>query len=219
MARNKNTRSERSPEPQARKLPILPIVGGVVAVALIVTILLTFSGDDDASAEVGEPVVTGSALPLAVDNANDAAIGLQIPEVTGADFDGNPTSISPDDGRAKIIVFIAHWCRYCQAEVPVVQDYVAARAVPGEIDLYSVTTGISPTRENYPPSDWLEREEWNVPLIVDDAASTVAGTFGLTAYPYWVFVDDQGNVMGRITGQVGDNLPLLFERIATDGTS
>ena len=137
----------------------------------------------------------------------------------GADFAGNTVSISADDGRPKILLFIAHWCPFCQAEVPVVQDYVASDAVPAEIDFYSITTGISATRENYPPSAWLEREEWNVPLIVDSAASTVANSFGLTGYPYWVFVDDQGNVMGRITGQIGDNLPLLFDRIATDGTS
>jgi len=219
VGRTQNTRSERARKPEACKLPILPIIGGVVAVALIVTILLTFSGDDDAAAAFGEPVVTGTALPPAIENESDAAIGLRIPAIGGADFDANPVSISPDDGRAKVILFIAHWCPFCQSEVPVVQDFVAAGGVPAEVDFYSVTTGISPTRENYPPSEWLEREEWNLPVIVDDSGSTVAAAFGLTAYPYWVFVDDQGNVMGRITGGVGENLPLLFERIAADGTS
>jgi thiol-disulfide isomerase/thioredoxin len=220
VATKKQTRSRAaaSQTPAPRKGPILPIVGGAVAIALIVTILVTFGGDES-SAETGDPIITGSALPLAVENQSDAGIGLRIPAVTGADFEGNPVTIDPDDGRIKVVLFIAHWCPFCQAEVPLVQDSIAAGALPAEIDFYSVATGISPTRENYPPSAWLEREEWNLPVIVDDAASTIANSFGLTAYPFWVFVDDQGNVMGRVTGSLGSNLTVLFDSLVADGTS
>ncbi len=209
----------RSPR-ATRKLPILPIAGGVVAVALVVTVLATFGTSDSEAAEIGEPVVTGSALPLAADGSSDAAIGLRIPEVRGADFDGNPVVITPDDGRVKMLLFIAHWCPHCQFEVPVVQDFVEAGNLPAEIDIYSIATGISPTRENYPPSEWLEREEWNVPVVVDDAASTIGRTFGLSAYPFWVFVDDQGNVLGRISGRIdADALAELTTRLVTDGVA
>jgi hypothetical protein len=59
-----------------------------------------------------------------------------------------------------------------------------------------------------------------VPVIVDDAGSSVGRTFGLPAYPYWVFVDDGGNVMGRLTGRIGtENLTLLLDELVAEGSS
>jgi thiol-disulfide isomerase/thioredoxin len=204
----KRTSNRGRQTPAARKLPIMPILGGVFAVALIATILITFGGGSDAL-ETGEPTIDGEALPVFTDAASDAAVGLPIPGVSGADFAGNPVTIA-DDGRPKAIVFLAHWCPHCQAEVPEVQGLVDAGLIPPEIDLYSVATAISSTQENYPPSEWLEREGWSSPVIVDDAGSSVARTFGLSAYPYWVFVDADGEVKGRTTGRAGADRVLAF---------
>lgn len=209
-ARHGRPGAPRKPGP--RKLPIVPIVGGVVAVALIATILLTFSGDSGA-AETGDPTVTGAALPLFDSAAADPSLGSPIPEVVGADFDGNPVSIS-NDGRIKILLFLAHWCPVCQAEVPIVTQFIAEGRMPAEIDLYTVATSISSTRENYPPSAWLQREGWNAPVIVDDAASSVGDAFGLSAFPFWVFVDQDNRVIGRLTGRAeADVLAALVETL------
>jgi hypothetical protein len=64
---------------------------------------------------------------------------------------------------------------------------------------------------NYPPSAWLEREGWTSPVVVDDRASTVGATFGVTGYPYFVFVDGNGRVAHRASGE----LPISYieERI------
>ena len=37
-------------------------------------------------------------------------------------------------------------------------------------------------------------------MILDDAQGTVAAAFGLSAYPYFVFVDADGQVALRATG-------------------
>jgi hypothetical protein len=86
--------------------------------------------------------------------------------------------------------------------VPIVQDWLDGDPLPESVDFYSVSTGISRTRENYPPSDWLQKEGWTPPVIVDDGTSTVAGAFGLPAYPYWVFLDANGAVLARVSGGV-----------------
>jgi thiol-disulfide isomerase/thioredoxin len=198
-----------------KKFPVVPVLGGIVAVALLVTILLTFGGESQAT-ESGEPVVTGTALPVLQDNASDPAIGSPIPEVAGEDFDGNPVAITRD-GRAKVIVFLAHWCPHCQYEVPILRDFVAEGLLPESVDLYSVSTGISATRENYPPSEWLEREGWNVPLVVDDTGNTVGEVFGLSAYPFWVIVGPDDTVLGRLAGRVeAADLQTLFDSVATE---
>jgi thiol-disulfide isomerase/thioredoxin len=126
-----------------------------------------------------------------------------------------------DDGRPKIVLFVAHWCPYCQAEVPVVREWVAAGEVPDGVDVYSVSTLTEFGRANYPPRPWFEREEWNVPLIVDDAQETAAKAFGLNAVPFWVFIGADGTIAGRAAGGgiSGAALTSVAEQLLQDAAS
>jgi len=147
-----------------------------------------------------EPIITGAPLPAFENPNGDAAVGMPAPQVEGAGFDGAPASVRAD-GRPKVVVFVAHWCPHCQAEVPLIQAWVTAGGVPGGVDVVSVVTGSDPARPNYPPDAWLAREGWTLPVIVDPTNS-VASAFGLPAYPYWVFIGPDGNVRARATGEL-----------------
>ena len=57
---------------------------------------------------------SGALPPYDATLAEDPAVGMTIPTVTGTDFDGNDITITGDDGKAKVIVFVAHWCPHCQ---------------------------------------------------------------------------------------------------------
>jgi thiol-disulfide isomerase/thioredoxin len=189
-----------SPAPRsAKRLPIALIAGAALAIGLVAVIVVTMSSGKDETVEVGTPTVTGDALPRFDTVANDTALGLEIPEVSGADFDGNPVSITRD-GRAKVLVFFAHWCGVCQQEVPLIAQWLPGASLPDGLDLISVNTGVNPNSPNYPPSEWLDREGWTVPVVLDDDASSVGAAFGLSAYPYFVFVDAEGKVFLRLTG-------------------
>ena len=50
------------------------------------------------------------------------------PPSPASDFDGDDITIGADDGTAKVILFVAHWCPHCQAEVP--RDQGAPRRQP-----------------------------------------------------------------------------------------
>ncbi|MEK7251689.1 MAG: hypothetical protein AAB198_00340 [Actinomycetota bacterium] len=182
-----------------KKFSLIPVLIGVGAVALIATVILTMSGGSTVE-EFGAPVVTGTALPPASDGT-DLALGLPIPEVVGGNFDGDEVTITRD-GRPKILVFLAHWCSHCQAEVPVVVDWIEAGNLPEGLDLIGIATSTASTRPNFPPSEWLEREGWALPTIVDDADFSVGNTFGLDAFPFWVFVAPDGTVAGRTSGEL-----------------
>ena len=71
--------------------------------------------------------------------------------------------------------------------------------MPEGVDLVSVATSIDPTRPNYPPDAWLQREGWTAPVIAD-TTNAVAEAYGLTAFPYWVFVGPDGKVVARAIG-------------------
>lgn len=200
------------------------IVGGatlVIAVAAIAAVLMTRPGASDAGSTAstlppaGGSVSVGrsSALPLFASTAGDPAIGRLIPEAAGSSFDGSPVAIRAD-GRPKLLLFLAHWCPHCQNEVPVVQAWRDAGKLPDGVDLISIATSTSPNRPNYPPSDWLRREGWTTPVLVD-GDNTVADRFGLKAFPYWVAVGADGKVMSRLTGELTpDQLDALAATVA-----
>jgi thiol-disulfide isomerase/thioredoxin len=157
-------------------------------------------GGSGSGAAAEEPVITGTPLARFEGPDGDPAIGQPAPEVTGTDFTGKPVTITAD-GRPKVVLFLAHWCPHCQAAVPLIQEWVNGGGVPAGVDLVSVATGIDPSAPNYPPEAWLAREGWTVPVIADPTNS-VAAAYGLSAYPFWVFIGPDGNVRARTTGEV-----------------
>ena len=196
--------ARRGPQPAPkRKFPVLPVVFAGVALALIAAIV--FSSDQSINAETGTPEVTGEALPpyaTGVEPAADEAVGTQAPAVTGEDFGGNAVSIEPGDGTPRAVVFLAHWCPHCQAEVPRVQQWLDAGGGVDGVEIVSVATSMNTTRENYPPSEWLEREGWTPEVIRDSDAAEVYTSYGGGAFPYYVFVDGEGNVVRRSSGEL-----------------
>jgi thiol-disulfide isomerase/thioredoxin len=192
------------------------LLAGIIVIAAVLAIALpgagggqggssslppTSSAAAGASASAsGEPVITGASLPQFENPNGDPAIGRPAPEVRGSDFDGKQVAIT-NDGRPKVILFLAHWCPHCQEEVPLLQAWVNSGAVPAGVELMSVATSIDPSRPNYPPDEWLAREGWTVPVIVDPTNS-VASAYGLPAFPYWVFVGADGTVRARAVGEL-----------------
>ena len=193
---------------QSNNRTVLYIVGGVVVVALSVLLAISIASSESGQFEDGvianaSVEVIGAPLPVYIPDSgtNDQGLGLIAPEVSGQDFGGNPVSIT-HDGNPKLIVFLAHWCPHCQTEVPIVQSWLGTDPLPDGVKLYSVATSNDPLRGNYPPSDWLASEGWTSPVIIDDPISSTSSSFGLSAFPYWVFVDGDGTVLGRRTGGI-----------------
>ena len=130
------------------------------------------------------------------------ASGLAAPEVVGQNFQGDEVRMV-NDGRAKAIVFLAHWCQFCQAEVPEVQAWLDTGGGVDGVDFYAVATDMDSTRGNFPPSEWLDREGWSPPVIRDDNENSVLAAYGRGGFPYWTFVNADGTVQARVAGRIG----------------
>jgi thiol-disulfide isomerase/thioredoxin len=183
---------------------LLGIIGGVVGLALVVVLAIAIAGEEpvDASIGFGDPVVTGDPLPIFNPAAADPVVGLTAPSAVGADWEDNEVKIEAD-GRAKIVVFLAHWCPHCQAEVPVVQTWLDEGNLPDDVDMYSVVTSTDRLRPNWPPQDWLEEEGWTVPALMDNEIGTVAVNYGMSGTPFYVVLDGDNNVIRRASGEIG----------------
>jgi len=193
-------RSEREGGRGRGPLLIIGAVALVVLVAAVGAVLVTSSGPN-----VAQPAasvrVSGQTLPALDSSGTDAAIGQRLPTLSGTGIDGDALTISVD-GRAKVIVILAHWCPHCQAELPRLVDWMSANSVPDNVDIVALTTSIQPTATNYPPSAWLQREGWTQPTLVDDASDTALNALGIGSFPGFVFVGADGRVQQRLTGEV-----------------
>ena len=186
--------------------PYFWIAIGVVLVLFAAALVMSRSDTQNGSPSTAAGVeemravsVTGDALPQ-FGEGEDAAVGQQIPVVQGKSFDGGDVAIT-NNGRPKVVILLAHWCSHCQAEVPVVQDWIDSDGVPEGVDLFSVATSTDPGQGNYPPSAWLDREGWTVPVIADSPEYAASEAFGLTAFPFFVFVNSDGTVAYRVSGR------------------
>ena len=174
-------------------------VGAIVLIGIIVVVLSGVSDTTENLADTQAEVdVTGEFLAPYTQGFETAA-GAPIPEVVGTGLNGEEVSIT-NNGKAKAIVFLAHWCPNCQVEVPELVRWLDENELPDNVEMIGVATAISRIRSNYPPSDWLEAEGWTQPTIIDDADSTVSLAYGGLAFPGWAFVNADGTLSARITG-------------------
>ena len=164
-------------DPQEAQAAAGPSEGGTTVSSIAVPQV----GNDDPDA-FGEVQIAGAPLPR-LEGGADPAIGMTVPSLTGFDFEGNAVSVT-NDGRAKIIVFVAHWCPVLPGRGPrrpgLVRHHRTAarrRRVLG-VDAHRLHQG------QLPAPYVVRQEAWNVPLIVDDALDSAANAFGLNAVPY-----------------------------------
>ena len=192
------------------------IVGILVVIGLAAVIAVSSSGGGNTAKatahETGKVSVEGTPLATLTDPQNDSAVGDSIPSLSGVTFDGSPMHIGPT-GKPQVIVFLSHSCPHCQAEVPRIVALHKAGKLAG-VDVTAVTTNTSPDLPNYPPSAWLKREHWPYPVMVDSTTFTAAQAYGLPGFPYFVFVDANGNVAGRLAGEMPPSqLATLFQEL------
>jgi thiol-disulfide isomerase/thioredoxin len=199
------TRAGRAaPAPARRRLPLPWIVGGVaVLVALVVAVAVSAGGDDDGGdggdvVQTADVTVEGEELPTFAGRP-DAAVGTTAPTLAGRSFDGTPVEVAP--GRPTIVLFLAHWCPHCQAEVPLLVEHFADGGLPDDVDVVAVSTAVDRPRGNYPPSAWLEEEGWPTPVLVDSSDNEAAAAYGLPGFPYLVALDASGEVVARLSGE------------------
>jgi thiol-disulfide isomerase/thioredoxin len=182
------------------------IAAAVLVVALAGVMAFALAGEETASDvranQTADVEISGDPIPQLAEGQRSAQISEPAPEVSGTALGGGSMSIE-NDGTPKVISFMTHWCPNCQAEVPIVAEWWNAGNAPDDVDFLNVNTGVNPARPNYPPTEWYEREDWEVPTLLDDAAGSVANAFGLSAYPFWVVIDGDGNVIYQQSGQIG----------------
>jgi thiol-disulfide isomerase/thioredoxin len=203
----------KGPKINKQSSPTKWIVGGIAAaiVVIIVIVLAAGGGSDtatddggDSTAAAGEfmPVTILEGEPLAPlnDPENDSAQGLKAPVAQGASFNGMEMTLRPN-GQPMLLVFLAHWCPHCNAEIPRLIEWKESGQMPEDLNVIGVATGSRSDQPNWPPSQWLQDMEWPWPAMADSEAQDAAIAYGVNGYPGLVLIDGDGTVLARRSGE------------------
>ena len=198
-------------KPAPKRLPVWPILIGAIVVAAVIAVVISSSGGGDkhdttAEHETGTVTVSGPSLPDFVSTKNDDAIGDTAPTLHGSNFSGAPVTSPANDGKAKAIFFVAHWCPHCRDEIPRLSEWLKTHGLPAGFDIALVSTRVNESPVNFPPSAWLAREGvGNLPVIADDGDSTAYYAYGAGGLPYIVYLDKDNKVALRTEGEYGSD--------------
>ncbi|MEI7617398.1 MAG: TlpA disulfide reductase family protein [Actinomycetota bacterium] len=183
-------------------------VGAALTLVVAIAAVIAFAGGGSTNTVTSLPteveefrpvVVTGAPLPTMAEGV-DPAIGTQAPQLDGSTFDGSAITIKP--GEPTLVVLLAHWCPHCQREVPRLVQWNQEGGVPQGVQIVGIATATDSQKPNFPPSAWLARETFPWPVLVDSAKQEAANALGLSAFPTFVFLDAEGKVLFRTSGEV-----------------
>lgn len=184
------------------------IGAGVVIVALLALAFLSTKPWEDDSKSTPEErsevpyqsvTVEGTNLPKAPESGADSAIGAVAPNLVGKTFTGETVEVKP--GKPKAVLFLAHWCPHCQAELPKLTEWINANKSKYDVDFVAIATATTPSRPNFPPAPWFKKEGYTLPVMADDSNYKAANAYGLVSYPYLVFLDGQNKLVSRYSGE------------------
>jgi thiol-disulfide isomerase/thioredoxin len=185
------------------------VVGALLVVVIGVAAIIAIAGGGDSKSvppvvneaeEFRAVTITGTPLAKMTESGTDTAVGVQAPQLEGASFDGTPVSIKP--GEPTLIVLVAHWCPHCQREVPRLVQWKKDGGVPEGVNIVGISTSANADNPNWPPSAWLAKEGFPWPVLVDSNKNDAANALGLSFFPTFVFLDAQGKVLFRTSGEV-----------------
>jgi len=95
---------------------------------------------------------------------------------------------------------MAHHCPFCQQELPEIVEWLSENDLGTDVEFVAAAVNVSPSRDNYPPADWFERENFPGTIIVDNQAAKLMDILDTRSFPFLVAVDANGEVVDRFSG-------------------
>jgi thiol-disulfide isomerase/thioredoxin len=218
-------RRRSADQPQGGGVNTNVLIGvGLAIVAVVVAAIVIFAvagGNDTNSAgstevaAAGEVTVTGDTLPPFTNVDGDGAVGMTMPEITAPVLGAGNRITFADTGKPRVLIFLAHWCPHCQADVRAITQWLDdGNEFPAGVDIQSLSFRVDPGRGNYPVSTWLRDEGWPYTTLVDDESGTLDQSLGAGGTPFYIFINADGTIAGRIGGELGpDTLDTMLTEL------
>lgn len=153
-------------------------------------------------------VSCNSAVPPQEEQTTVSAPAGNAPNFVVLDGDGKAVQLSDFYGKPVVLNFWATWCGYCKLEMP---DFDKAyKEYPDVVFLMiNATDGVYETKEK---ADAYVKGEGFSFGVYYDVSSLAQNAYNLSGYPTTVFINAQGDVVGKQVGMI--SYETLVEGIA-----
>jgi len=167
------------------------------------TLLTSCNGGGSSSSQ--ESFVSGNGAVTFIKSADR----VEAPVLAGMTLSGS--NYSYGFGRVTVVNVWASWCAPCRAEIPTL---IALSKKYSEVTFIGILT-----RDNPPTAEAFQRRfKIPYPTLIDDAILLgFKGSLAANAIPSTVVIDKDGNVAGRISGEVTvASLSDLIEKVSAE---
>jgi peroxiredoxin len=128
-----------------------------------------------------------------------AAVGQSQPQLSLKDMDGKAHSLADYRGKIVVLNFWATWCVPCKDEMPI---FVEAQKKFAQHNVVILAASLDDARTRKYVGKFIHAYKMDFPVLLDATADLMAQQFGLNdTVPATIFLNTQGNIVGKIEGQ------------------
>jgi thiol-disulfide isomerase/thioredoxin len=174
---------------------------GIVLIAVVVIFVVALMGGDGSDGgDGGTPSAAGEVTVEGAPRDTQLAPGESVPSFTAPELFGGTVDWNDYAGAPAVLSVWAPWCPHCQVELPVLDGVMKDHAGVGFV---TITTAVD-AQPGPTPEEYMQENELDFPVAVDDATGTLASAFGIQVFPTLYFVNSDGTVDAALTGEVDE---------------
>lgn len=179
--------SDIKKQTDGRKWVFPAVVGGVTVLLLVLVIVFASGG----------PVRNEKETQA----KGDPEIGKEAPEVSGTNVqNGKELALSDFQGKPTLVTFWAHWCPFCQKELPVVQSFYEQNKSKYNFMTVSLGEGQKPAKPEFADTQAFIKTNGVTMPTVKDESGAFAKTWNVTSFPTFYVIAPDGKVAQKLTG-------------------
>ena len=113
--------------------------------------------------------------------------------------------ITYPENTPTIFLFVAHWCPFCQEEIPEVKKWIEDNDILNKgvnVVLIVTSTDSNKVKLSTRLLGFIMKVG-KYPVIYDDSTNSLADYFGVSYFPSWVFTESNGQVAFTHAGKIG----------------
>ena len=174
------------------------------SIFIFLSMLIIFScSNSETTKFISDTELIGEKIEISIPNSGiDTASGKISPTIKYKIL-GDDLVVNYPENTPTILLFVAHWCPYCQEEIPEVIEWIQQdNVIEKGVNVVLIVTSIDSGKSNYPPDEWLFNEKWQYPVIYDDEENKIAEHFGVSYFPSWVFTENDGMIAFTHAGKI-----------------